>query len=348
MAQKQLTQKEKRINKSITLLAWILIISGITGMISFYLFSRKNVTTNDAQIEQYITPVSSKVSGFIKTIRFNENQFVHKGDTLIVIDNREFVNQVHMAEANLHANRATISTIESGVSTKESDTKIIDAKIASAKIDIWRTEQDFKRYKNLLAEDAATEQEFENVKASYEQSKANLLALEQQKNAVKAGANEQQTKVAPVKSQIQQSSANLNNAKLYLSYTVIMAPYDGWVGKKTIQEGQLIKEGQALVQIVSKEKWIIANYKETQLGQIDQSKEVIITADAYPDVEFKGKILSVSPASGSQFSLVKPDNTTGNFVKIEQRFPVKIILDNNKNNEKLLSGMNVLVSAKKI
>ncbi|MGL6129671.1 HlyD family secretion protein, partial [Chryseobacterium artocarpi] len=342
MAQKQLTQKEKRINKTITLLAWILIISGVTGMVSFYLFSRKNVTTNDAQIEQYITPVSSKVSGFIKAIKFNENQFVRKGDTLIIIDNREFVNQVHMAEANLHANTENITTIQSSVNTKESDTKIIDAKIASAKIDIWRTEQDYKRYKNLLNEDAATEQDFENVKASYEQSKANLLALEQQKNAVKAGASEQQTKVAPAKSQIQQSSANLNNAKLFLSYTVITAPYDGWVGKKTIQEGQLIKEGQALVQIVSKEKWIIANYKETQLGQIDSKQEVIITADAYPDIEFKGKILSVSPASGSQFSLVKPDNATGNFVKIEQRFPVKIILDQNKENKKLLSGMNVL------
>ncbi|KFF21810.1 HlyD family secretion protein [Chryseobacterium sp. JM1] len=348
MAKKQLTQKEKRINKTITLLAWILIISGITGMVSFFLFSRKNVTTNDAQIEQFITPVSSKVSGFIKTIQFEENQFVRKGDTLIVIDNREFVNQVKMAEAGLHANAENITTIESGVNTKESDSKIIDAKIASAKIDIWRTEQDFKRYKNLVSEDAATEQQFENVKASYEQAKANLLALEQQKNAVRAGANEQQTKVAPVKSQIQQSSASLNNAKLFLSYTVITAPYDGWVGKKTIQEGQLIKEGQALVQMVSKEKWIIANYKETQLGQIDPKQEVTITADAYPDIEFKGKVVSVSPASGSQFSLVKPDNATGNFVKIEQRFPVKIILDNNQNNEKLLSGMNVLVSAKKI
>lgn len=348
MAQKQLTRKEKRINKTITLLAWILIISGITGMVSFYLFSRKNVTTNDAQVEQYITPVSSKVSGFIKIIKFNENQFVHKGDTLIVIDNREFVNQVKMAEANLHANSENISTIESGVSTKASDTKIIDAKIASAKIDIWKTEQDFKRYKNLVDEDAATEQQFENVKASYEQAKTNLLALEQQKNAVRAGVNEQETKVAPVKSQIQQSSASLNNAKLFLSYTVITAPYDGWVGKKTIQEGQLIKEGQALVQIVSKEKWIIANYKETQLGEIDQNKEVIISADAYPKVKFKGKIVSVSPASGSQFSLIKPDNATGNFVKIEQRFPVKILLDKSQNNEKLLSGMNVLVSAKKI
>ncbi|MBK1896888.1 HlyD family secretion protein [Chryseobacterium paridis] len=348
MNKKQLTKKEERINKTITLLAWILIISGITGMVSFYLFSRKNVTTNDAQIEQYITPVSSKVSGFIKSIRFNENQFVRKGDTLIVIDNREFINQVKMAEANLHANSENITTIQSGVSTKESDTKIIDAKIASAKIDIWRTEQDYKRYKNLVAEDAATEQQFENVKASYDQAKANLLALEQQKNAVRAGANEQETKIAPAKSQIQQSSASLNNAKLFLSYTVVTAPYDGWVGKKTIQEGQLIKEGQALVQMVSKEKWIIANFKETQLGQIDQQREVTIEADAFPDIEFKGKIISVSPASGSQFSLVKPDNATGNFVKIEQRFPVKIILDNNQDNEKLLSGMNVLVSARKL
>ncbi|SKB66399.1 membrane fusion protein, multidrug efflux system [Soonwooa buanensis] len=347
MATKQLTKREKRINKSISLLAWILIIAGVVGMLSFYLFSRKNVTTNDAQIEQYITPVSSKVSGFIKEIKFKENQFVKKGDTLLIIDNREFKNQVNIAEANLQATTETVKTVQSGVNTKESDSKIIDAKIASAKIDIWKTEQDYNRYKNLLEQNAATEQQFENIKASYEQAKANLLALQQQKNAIKASANEQQTRVAPVQSQIQQSSASLNNAKLFLSYTVVTAPYDGWVGKKTIQEGQLIKEGQALVQIVSKEKWIIANFKETQLGEIDQNKEVTITADAFPNIEFKGKIESISPASGSQFSLVKPDNATGNFVKIEQRFPVKIILENNQNNDKLLSGMNVLVSAKK-
>ena len=348
MANKPLTKKEKRINRSITILAWILIIAGVFGILSFYLFNRKNVTTNDAQVEQYITPVSSKVSGFIKEVRFQENQFVHKGDTLVIIDNREFRNQVSMAEANLQATTSTVKTIESGVTTKESDTKIIDAKIASAKIDIWKIEQDYKRYKNLVEQQAATQQQFEAVKAQYEQAKANLLALEQQKNAIYAGANEQRTKVAPVQSQIQQNSASLENAKLFLSYTVVVAPYDGWVGKRTIQEGQLIKEGQALVQIVSQEKWIIANFKETQLGEIDQNQEITIKPDAYPDLELKGKITSVSPAAGSQFSLVKPDNATGNFVKIEQRFPVKILLEANPENDKLLSGMNVLVSAKKI
>ncbi len=348
MSTKPLTKKEKRINKTISLLAWILIITGISGMLTFYLYSRKVVSTNDAQVEQYITPVSSKVSGFIQKINFEENQFVHKGDTLIIIDNREYVNHVNMAKADLQATAENVQTIESGVSTKESDTKIIDAKIASAKIDIWKTEQDYKRYKNLVEQDAATVQQFENIKASYEQAKANLLALESQKNSIKIGANEQKTKVAPAKSHIDQSAANLTNAKLFLSYTVITAPYDGWVGKKTIQEGQLIKEGQALVQIVSKEKWVIANFKETQIGEIDTTKEVILKADAYPDIEFKGKINSISPASGSMFSLVKPDNATGNFVKIEQRFPIKIILDKNQDNNKLLSGMNILVSAQKL
>ena len=348
MPTKPLTKKEKRINKTISLLAWILIITGVVGMLTFYLYDSKNVSTNDAQVEQYITPISSKVPGFIQKINFEENQYVHKGDTLVIIDNREYVNQVNMAKANLQATSQTVETIQSAVNTKVSDTKIIDAKIAAAKIDIWKTEQDYTRYKNLVAEDAATVQQFETIKAAYEQAKANLLALESQKNAIMMGANEQQTKVAPAKSQIEQTSASLTNAKLFLSYTVVTAPYDGWVGKKTIQEGQLIKEGQALVQMVSKEKWIIANFKETQIGQINKNEVVILKADAYPDIEFKGKINSISPAAGSQFSLVKPDNATGNFVKIEQRFPIKIVLDPNQDNSKLLSGMNILVSAKKI
>ena len=348
MSHKQVSNKEKTINKTITIIAYILIILGIFAMVSFYLFSRKNVSTNDAQVEQYITPVSSKVSGFIRTIKFEENQYVKKGDTLVIIDNREFVNQVDIAKANLNVNAETIATIESNVNTKLSDHKILDAKISSAKVDVWRAEQDYNRYKNLVEQDAATVQQFEAVQAIYEQEKSDLLALQQQKSVVNANASEQKTRVAPAKSQVQQSAATLNNAKLILSYTVVTAPYDGWVGRKTIQEGQLIKEGQALVQIVSQEKWVIANFKETQIGEIDLTKPVVVKADAYPDIEFVGKVQSLSPASGSNFSLIKPDNATGNFVKIEQRFPVKIILSASKDNEKLRSGMNVQVSTHKI
>ena len=345
---KQQTKGEKRMNRTLSAIAWIFIIIGITAVAWFYFFSSSHVNTNDAQVRQYITPVSSKVSGFIKKVNFEENQFVHRGDTLVVIDNREFQNQIDIAEANLESTSQSVLTYEKAVDTKSSDVNIVNANIEAAKIEVWRTEKDYNRFKNLVQEDAATVQQFEEVEAKYKQAKASLSALEQQRNAVNVSASAEQTKIAPAKTQILQRKAQLNDAKLILSYTYVVAPYDGWVGTKNIQEGQLIKEGQALVQVVSKEKWIVANFKETQIGEIDLDQPVIIKADAYKNIEFEGKIESLSPASGSEFALIKPDNATGNFVKIEQRFPVKIILKESKNNEKLRTGMNVNVSAEKV
>ena len=344
---KQLTKGEKRMNRTLSVIAWLFILIGVGALGWFYLFSSSHVSTNDAQVRQYITPVSSKVSGFINKINFDENQFVHKGDTLVVIDNREFQNQIDIAQANLESTTQSVATYETAVDSKASNVNIVNANIEAAKIEVWRTEKDFTRFKNLVAEDAATLQQFEEIEAKYKQAKASLSALEQQRNAVNVSTSAEQTKVAPAKTQILQRKAQLNDAKLRLSYTYVIAPYDGWVGVKNIQVGQLIKEGQALVQVVSKEKWVIANFKETQLGEIDLDKTVKVKADAYATIEFEGKIESLSPASGSEFSLVKPDNATGNFVKIEQRFPVKIILKESKNNEKLRSGMNVEVSAEK-
>ncbi len=348
MAAKQLTKGEKRLNKILSLIAWLFIIIGAGAMIWFYFFNSSHVNTNDAQVRQYITPVSSRVPGFIDQINFEENQYVHKGDTLIVIDNREYINEVNIAEANLATTAQSVATFEGAVETKASNANVVNATIEAAKIEVWRTEKDYVRFKNLVQQDAATVQQFEEVEAKYKQAKANLLALQQQVHSINVSTSEEQTKVAPAKTQIAHRRAELSNAKLKLSYTYVIAPYDGWVGVKNIQVGQLIKEGQALVQVVSKEKWVIANFKETQIGEIDIDQPVKFTADAYPNIEFVGKIESLSPASGSEFSLIKPDNATGNFVKIEQRFPIKIILTANKNNDKLRSGMNVLVTTEKV
>ncbi|MBF0596170.1 HlyD family secretion protein [Faecalibacter rhinopitheci] len=345
---KQLTKGEIRMNKVLTSVAWLFILIGLGAVVWFYAFSSTHVNTNDAQVRQYITPVASRVPGYITKVNFEENQFVHKGDTLVVIDNREYKNEIDIAQANLESTSQSVETYEKAVDTQESHASVIDANIEAAKIEVWRTERDYIRYKNLVEEDAATVQQFEEIEAKYKQAKANLNALIQQKNTVFVGSTGEKTKVAPARTQIMQKKAELNNAKLNYSYSYVVAPYDGWVGVKNIQEGQLIKEGQALVQVVSKEKWIIANYKETQIGEIDIDKNVVITADAYPDFEFEGKIESLSPASGSEFALIKPDNATGNFVKIEQRFPIKIILKESKNNDRLRSGMNVLVSAEKV
>ncbi len=229
---KQLTKGEKRMNRTLSVIAWLFILIGVGAVGWFYLFSSSHVSTNDAQVRQYITPVSSKVSGFINKINFEENQFVHKGDTLVVIDNREFQNQIDIAQANLESTTESVATYETAVDSKASNVNIVNANIEAAKIEVWRTEKDFTRFENLVAEDAATLQQFEEIEAKYKQAKANLLALEQQRNAVNVGALAEQTKVAPAKTQILQRKAQLNDAKLRLSYTYVIAPYDGWVGVK--------------------------------------------------------------------------------------------------------------------
>lgn len=348
MASKELTKKEKKTNRFLSFIAWLCVTIGIMVMIWFFLFSTVHVSTNNAQVRQYITPVASKVPGFIMEVRFEENQFVHQGDTLVVIDNREYINQVQIAEANLESTSKSVTTYEKVVDVKASDLDIIEAQIESAKIEVWRQEHEYDRFKNLVEQDAATIQQFEAVEARYKQAKASLKSLQQQYKAAQINTVAEQTKVAPVKSQVQHQHAEVSNAKLNLSYTYVLSPYDGWVGVKNIQVGQLIKEGQALVQVVSKEKWIVANFKETQLGKIDIQKPIEINADAYPDITFIGYVESFSPAAGSEFALVKPDNATGNFVKIEQRFPVKILLKESKHNDKLRSGMNISVTAQKL
>lgn len=334
-------------NKILTWIAWSFITIALIILMWFYFFSRYHVSTNDAQVRQYITPMASRVSGFVEEIRYEENQFVKKGDTLIVIDNKELKQDIDMAAAELAATQSAVITQGKIVAIRESDTNIILANIEAAKVEVWRTKQDFDRFKNLVEQDAATKQQFENAEAKYKQAKAKLDALNQENHAVMVGVAAEQAKIAPVQNQVKNRAASLDRANLKYTYSYVIAPYDGWVGTKNIQIGQLIKEGQALVQVVSKEKWIVANFKETQLSKIKIGNEVEVTVDAFSKISYVGKVHSFSPASGSEFALVKPNNATGNFVKIEQRFPVKIVLDEGPEIEKLRAGMNVEVAVKR-
>ena len=342
-----ISSKDKKLNKVLSIIAWLFIGIGSIAVVWFYLFSSSHVTTNDAQVKQYITPVSSKISGYIQEVRFKENQEVKKGDTLVIIDNREFKNQVDAAQAHLQSTTATIATVENAAITTSSNTAIINAQIDAATVDVSRMEKEYVRYKNLILDEAATQQQFEAIEAEYKKAKAKLSALEKERTTINLGVTTEQSKVIPVRSEVNREKANVNNAQLTLSYSYVLAPYDGWVGVKNIQPGQYVQAGQALVQVVSKEKWIVANFKETQLGAIDETKFIDIKVDAYPNIDFKGKMESISPGSGSEFSLIKPDYATGNFVKIEQRFPVRIMLVASPSNGLLRTGMNVTIAAEK-
>lgn len=330
----------------VKLVATVLIVSGIVLGIWFYVFNANNEETNDAQIEQYVTPIMSRVSGYVQEVRYEENQLVHKGDTLLLIDNREYKSKLDAALADLALAKQNTVVAEKNVVTTASSTAIGESQLKAAETNLWKTKLEYNRYKSLVSEDAATEQQLEKVNADYQAAQAQYQEMKNRIQMANLSTSQAAANVPSVQTLIQAKQALADNAALFFSYTVITAPYDGWVGKRTIQSGQLIKEGQSVVSIVSKEKWITANFKETQLQYLKVGQKVTVEADAVNGKDFEGTINSISPASGARFSLLPPDNATGNFVKIEQRIPVKIKLDeSNSAADFLRAGMNVKVIA---
>jgi len=336
-----------RFNRVLVIFAWIMILAGVVVAVKYYFFASKYATTNNAQVDQYVTPIASRVPGFIKEIRFEENQFVHKGDTLVVMDGQEYANKLQMAESDMQVLKSQMDVNRRSVQTAQNKIGVQKARLEAAKAKVWQSEQNYKRFKNLLNEDAATNQQYEAVKATYDVALAEYKAIQNEQKAADLSTQEESSKIKPIESNIEQKRASIQNASLYISYTVITAPYNGWIGRKNIQVGQLVKEGETLLNIVSEEKWVSANFRETQIAQLHIGNEVIITADAYPDVEFSGVIESFSPASGARFSLLPQDNSTGNFVKIEQRIPMKIRFKKGQDISLLRAGMNVVVNARK-
>ncbi|MDI5899477.1 HlyD family secretion protein [Flavobacterium yafengii] len=340
------SRAHRSFHRLITVISGMLVLGGIVLGIWFYIFNKNHEETNDAQVDQYVTPIMARITGYVTEVRYNENQFVHKGDTLLVIDNREYKTRLDMALADVENAKSNSIVIEKNVATTSNVTSVRLAQLQAAKTEVWKTKLEYNRYKGLVSQEAATEQQLEKVKADYELAQAHYQEIVNTIQSAVLNTSEASAKIPTAQTIIQSKQAVAVNATLYLSYTVITAPYDGWVGKKIIQPGQMIKEGQTLVSIVSKEKWITANFKETQLQYLSIGQEVELKADAISGREFIGTIESLSPASGARFSLLPPDNATGNFIKIEQRIPVRIKLkESDAQTDFLRAGMNVTVIA---
>jgi membrane fusion protein (multidrug efflux system) len=345
-----MANKEKRTNKFfhvfVKLVASALIASGIILGIWFYVFNSNHEETNDAQVEQYVTPIMTRITGYVQEVRFEENQFVHKGDTLVLIDNREYQSKLNVALADVQNAKRSSVVAEKNVAFTASSTAVGESQLAGAKTNLWKTKLEYERYKALVQEEAATSQQLEKVKADYESAQAHYQEMQNRIQSSNLSTSQAAANVPTTQTVIASKQAAADNAALYLSYTVITAPYDGWIGKRVLQPGQLVKEGQSLLSIVSKEKWITANFKETQIQYLTIGQEVQIKADAVSNKKFTGTIMSLSPASGARFSLLPPDNATGNFVKIEQRIPVRIQLkEADKKADFLRAGMNITVIA---
>lgn len=341
---------------------FLLIGTGLYFVVKSFMNVGSEKFTNAAQVESFINPVNSRVSAYIKEIRFQEHQVVKKGDTLIVLDNREILTQVGQAEAALmsaqasrHSTSSSVKTATNNINTAGANAAAAKANIASAKARLWNAEQNFKRYKNLLADEAVTRQQYDQVRTEYEAQKAQTEALVSQYNSVanseqssRLSVNEVQSRLGMNDAEIKRAQSALDMAKLNLSYTVITAPHDGIMGRRSVNVGQLINAGQPLATIVDTESvWVTANYREKQMRNVNLGGLATIKVDALNGKVYEGKITAISGATGSKYSSVPVDNSTGNFVKVQQRIPVRIEFTSKNNPEDLKmlrAGMNVEVT----
>lgn len=322
-----------------------LLVTGFVWVCSRFVHLGRVEYTDNAQVRQHIVPVNSRVQGFIKKIYFEEYAFVHKGDTLLLIEDAEFRLRVAQAEADYQNALAGRSAMGTAVSTAHNNLAVSDAGIEEVEVLLKNAEKDYERYRKLLSEEAVTQQQYDGVKTNYEALKAKYEMLVRQKRSASLVKEEQSQRLNQNEAAVAVAEAALDLAKLNLSYTVVLAPCDGVTSRKTIQEGQLIQPGQTLVSIVDEqEKWVVANYKETQTAHIAEGMPVEMTVDAIPGVVYKGRVQSISKATGAQYSLVPQDNSAGNFVKVEQRVPVRIVFSEENSSEdmnRLRAGLNV-------
>mgnify|MGYP000644371627 FL=1 len=362
VAKNEQKKKKSNIAKLINLVVLVMVLGGLFWVVKSYFNFGNDKYTNAAQVESFINPINTRVSAYIKEIRFVEHQPVKKGDTLLILDNREILTQVGQAEAAYMAALAsknvtsqTVNTASNNVSTVGANVQASKAGIEAAKARLWNAEQNFKRYQNLLKDEAVTRQQFDQIKTEYESQKAQLevqiaqlQSVVNTKRSSELTVNEVKSRLGMNDAEIKRAENALEMAKLNLSYTVITAPHDGIMGRRSVNVGQLLNPSQQVATIVDiNNVWITANYRENQMENVKIGGLAKVTVDALGGKEFEGKITAISGATGARYSAVPVDNSTGNFVKVQQRIPVRIeFTDKNKIEDlkQLRAGMNVQVT----
>lgn len=344
MAQEQ--EKPKKPNKVLPIVLGIILIGGIIFGIKEYIYYSKHIDTDDAQIDGDISPVVARVGGYVDSIFFEENGHVNKGQVLVKLDDRDYKVKLEEALAAKQSASAGVGVGQSQISTTAANSSSARAQVESAKARLDQANKDYQRYANLVKDGSVTQQQFDQVKANRDVAEATYRAAQDQYKAAleQIGTSRSQLKVTNVG--ISQRQADVDFAKLQLSYTTIVAPASGIASKKNIQVGQLVQPGQTLFSIVNDNSvYVTANFKETQLTNLKDGQKVDIEVDAYPDMKLHGVVYNFSGATGAKFSLLPPDNATGNFVKVVQRVPVKIKLNASKDTLAMLRpGMSVNVS----
>lgn len=325
----------------------ILLIASLFSILYWYKVIHPFETTDNAYLKAHISLISPKETGYIKEILFEDNQKVVPGDLLVVIDDHDFQARVAQTEAQVLMEKAHIHTLETDKLTQNAKIRQEAANIASSEANLEKASKDLKRFDNLAEEGAISVQTRDAAKSSHKQANA-------QRDKVRSARQEAESEFAALNAQIEETRARIKSAeatlelaRIDLANTHITAPMAGVIGNRSVQVGQLVKPGSPLGYLIPADGLFVeANFKETQIARMQPGQPVEIRIDAYPDQTFEGKVDSFAPASGSEFSLLPPENATGNFTKIVRRVQVKILFLPDTDLSRLRPGLSTEVKVR--
>ena len=315
-----------RIKTSIAFVVVALLV-GAASAAYFIRFVAPFESTDNAFIEGNVIPMASQVPGRVAELLVKDNQGVKQGDVLLKIDPRDYEASLSQARADLAAARSRVEQAKAQVKTSQANVAQAQSTVIAAEAENQRAANELKRYQSVDIS-AISKSALDMAYTQASSGSAKLEAARSQVQAAEAEVALSEAGVQTASAAVQQAEAKLRQAELNLSYTLVTAPEDGRVTRRVVEQGAYIQPGQALLAIVPRHYWVIANFKEIQLTHMRVGQPVEVVADAFPEHKFKAHVESIQSGAGARFSLFPPENATGNYIKVVQRVPVKIVFDN--------------------
>ena len=333
----------KKSNRKRNLIAGVAtLVIGVATGIYYYEFVAPYESTDDAFIEAHVTPIAPQVAGRVAQLLVHDNQEVKAGDVLLQIDPSDFQTKLDQERANLAASKSRLEQANAQFTVDQAKVEQEKANVVAAQAEAKQAEADDKRYQ-AVGSFAISASQLDLAGTQARSAAAQVDAAQNKELAAEAQSALDKASIQTAAAEIQSSEAAVHQAELNLSYTQVKAPEAGYVTHRTIEAGAYVQTGQALLAIVPRQVWIVANFKETQLTDMRAGQPVEVTMDAYPQIKFKAHVDSIQSGTGPRFSLLPPENASGNYVKVVQRVPVKIVLDDvAANNYVLGPGMSVV------
>ncbi|MDC4420000.1 HlyD family secretion protein [Acinetobacter baumannii] len=320
----------------------VLLLFLVAGILYYFFVYRFYQSTDNAYVQADVTWVMPKISGEVMELLINDNQFVKKGETLAVLDHRDYQARYDQARSVVSLKEAALGVQQQNEKSARSSIIEANSGVVAAQADLVRLKKEFERYQDLLKDGVITRQNFEGIQSQYLTAQAQLSKAQAAVNAAEAQLGSLQASRAQLLADIQSAHANLNLYQVDLVSSKVVSPVSGKIGSLAIQQGSRVSPQTRLMAIIPENSlYVQANFKETQIEKMHIGQKVKLKLDAYPSLNFTGKIESFSPASGATFSLMPPDNATGNFNKVVQRIPVRIAIDSSPHIDLIKPGMSV-------